>query len=472
MYLKRVAFIVALVTMFSIPAFAAGKKTCLSCHEKENPGIVAQWRDSKHSKVEVSCIDCHEAEKSDPDAFKHHGKTIAIIVSPKDCSKCHEKEFNEQKGSHHAKAAQILGSLDNLLGEVIGGEPVVNAGCRQCHGSVVKVDSNGRPTKDTWPNTGMGRVNPDGSRGSCSACHARHEFSVKQARQPEACGKCHLGPDHPQIEVWNESKHGILYHANKDKMNLGSKKWRAGIEYFTGPTCSSCHMSAAGKQGVTHDVGERISWTLRPPVSVKLNMVIYEDESKEDINGDNPILPKVGEMHSGKKSKPKKVKATLTWQQRRGKMDEVCKQCHAKGFVDGAYSQFDDVVNLYNTKFAKPAKAIIGELKKAGKISKANFDDPIEWTWWEIWHHEGRRARHGAAMQGPDYTWWHGMYEVAKHFYTKFIPQLKKVAGEKMAKELLDKYVYSQPGHVWHRDGMSKEALKKIQKFYKDRYGD
>ena len=25
-------------------------------------------------------------------------------------------------------------------------------------------------------------------------------------------------------------------------------------------------------------------------------------------------------------------------------------------------------------------------------------------------------------------------------------------------------------GHLWHRDGMSKDALQKIQKFYKDRY--
>jgi len=29
----------------------------------------------------------------------------------------------------------------------------------------------------TWPNTGIGRVNPDGSAGSCSACHTRHRFS-------------------------------------------------------------------------------------------------------------------------------------------------------------------------------------------------------------------------------------------------------------------------------------------------------
>jgi len=25
-----------------------------------------------------------------------------------------------------------------------------------------------------------------------------------------------------------------------------------------------------------------------------------------------------------------------------------------------------------------------------------------------MWHHEGRRARMGTAMMGPDYAWWHG----------------------------------------------------------------
>ena len=36
--------------------------------------------------------------------------------------------------------------------------------------------------------------------------------------------------------------------------------------------------------------------------------------------------------------------------------------------------------------------------------------------------------------------------------------------------ELLEKHVYSIEGHLWHRDGMSKEALQKIQAFYQKRY--
>jgi len=459
------------IALFTSHSHAQESAVCVACHEHTTPGVVGQWRNSKHSENEVGCLECHSASAPEPDAFEHWTETIAIIVSPSDCARCHDHEYSQQKGSHHAKAGQILGSLDNLLGEVVGGMPAVDAGCRQCHGSIVKIDPLGRPTSDTWPNTGMGRINPDGSWGSCSACHARHEFSVRQARQPEACGKCHLGPDHPQIEVWNESKHGIMYHASREDLKLEGENWRAGKEYFVGPTCASCHMCAVADQELTHDVGERISWTLRAPISKKLNMVVYEDDTKEDILGENPVMPKVGTIQTAKGGQAKRIKATLTWRERRALMQKVCQQCHNASFVRGAYKQFDEVVLLYNEKFAGPASHIMEELRKTGRITPEDFDDPIEWTWWELWHHEGRRARHGAAMQGPDYTWWHGMYEVAKHFYNKFIPEMEEVAGKELARDLLNTYVYTHPGHEWHRDGMSKEALERIQEFYRDRYG-
>lgn len=30
-------------------------------------------------------------------------------------------------------------------------------------------------------------------------------------------------------------------------------------------------------------------------------------------------------------------------------------------------------------------------------------------------------------MMGPDYTHWHGSYEVAKHFYSHYIPELREL---------------------------------------------
>jgi len=446
-------------------------QTCLQCHSAMNPGLVGEWRASAHAQNNVGCYDCHRAEKSDVDAFDHNGATISVIVSPKDCGRCHQKEVDGQKSSHHAKAGEILASLDNFLGEVVGGPPAVAVGCFQCHGSTVKALPNGKFDPTTWPNTGIGRINPDGSVGSCSACHTRHRFAVAQARQPEACGKCHLGPDHPQIEVYQESKHGILWAANKDQLNLDRKSWKPGIDYTAAPSCASCHMGATTTQDVTHDVGERISWTLRPAISTKLNMVVYDDLSKEDVPEGKP-LPKVGDERKGSDGKTRKVTQILTWQDRRQKMQDVCSSCHAAGLVDGFYKQFDDLVVMYNDKFAKPATAIMDELYKANKLTPAPMDEKIEWTYYELWHHEGRRARHGASMSGPDYAWWHGIYEVAQHFYFEFLPEVKEVAGDKFYNDLMEKYVYSQPAHRWLKEGMSKDQLQKIQDFYKQRYGE
>ncbi|MGC1454793.1 MAG: multiheme c-type cytochrome [Nitrospirota bacterium] len=406
-------------------------QACIGCHEAQSPAFVKEWKLSTHAAKGVDCYTCHRAEKSDPDAMEHNGYTIAILVTPKDCGKCHLKEEKEMTESHHAKAGDILNSADNYLGEVVGGQEAVAVGCLQCHGGKVKVLANGKLDTNSWPNTGIGRINPDGSKGSCSACHARHNFSKAQAREPQTCGKCHLGPDHPQMEVYQESKHGILYEANKERMNMHKDKWVVGQDYSAAPTCATCHMSATPTQAVTHDVGARISWTLRPPISKKME------------NADK----------------------------KRAAMQDVCSNCHSSPFVVGFYNQFDNLVNLYDDKFAKPATAIRQELMDKGKITKANFDDKLDWIYWELWHHEGRRARHGAAMSGPDYAWWHGIYDVAKNFYTEFLPEVKTVAGPELYNEIVKKYLESDVRHEWYTKGMTKEQLEKIQKFYNERYG-
>lgn len=242
---------------WGLPELSKESRTCLECHKQDNTCVYQQWGASKHHRANVACFECHMANEGDVDAFLHEGYRIATIVSPKDCARCHSKEAEEFANSHHSKGARILGSLDNTLAEVVEGNrgmrtagfpggvsaAAVN-GCRQCHGSEVKVLANGKLDPATWPNTGIGRINPDGSEGSCSACHSRHSFSVEQARHPDNCGKCHMGPDHPQMEIYYESKHGIAFRAFKDKLNMDSSKWVVGEDYNLAPTCATCHMSA------------------------------------------------------------------------------------------------------------------------------------------------------------------------------------------------------------------------------------
>lgn len=404
---------------------------CLACHNTVTPGVVKDWKDSKHSSVRVDCFTCHGSSgKSRPDSVAHNGFQITVLVTPADCQGCHRGEAEEFLSSRHADAARFIGSLDNILGEIIGGGPVANAGCKQCHGSTIAV-KDGKLDAGTWPNTGIGRINPDGSKGSCTACHSRHLFSVAQARQPEICGKCHLGPDHPQMEVWQESKHGARYYeatqaGQKLNIDFPAGQWLPGRDYSSGPTCASCHISATPNQTVTHEVGARIGWTLRPTISVK--------GADADV--------------------------------KRKSMQDVCVQCHSSSFTSGFYSQFDGVVNLYNDKFGRPASLIMDKLTGAGLLTAQPFDAKIKWTYYELWHHEGRRARHGAAMAGPDYAWWHGLYEVSKVFYTEFIPEARALDPR-----IVDEALNGMPEHDWFTKGFSKDQLQQVLDFYQARYG-
>ncbi|QQR72237.1 MAG: hydroxylamine oxidoreductase [Holophagales bacterium] len=479
------------------PAGVERSRDCIACHEDGSPGIVGHWQGSAHAKAGVACFDCHQAAPGDPDAFEHHDATIAVVVTPRDCARCHDKEDVEFEGSHHAKAGNILASLDNYLAEIVEGSrvpfnphsptpgrdlsPSVNglasaqSGCQQCHGAKVAIqakdgglltvddfkpgkdgaptnlaaiariarDANGRPLLSTgsWPNTGIGRLNLDGSLGSCAACHSRHDFSARRARQPENCGKCHLGPDHPQKEIYEESKHGVAFRDLKDSLKLDGKTWVLGKDYTAAPTCATCHMSAnASGLAVTHDPGERISWTNRPPISQAM-----------DTDAAHRVVTETD---------PAKRAAVVrdTAGAKRDRMKLVCTTCHAPSYVDSFYRQYDDLVVLYNEKFAKPGKAIMDELGKQGLITKKQFDERIEWDWYFLWHHEGRRARHGASMMAPDYTHWHGMYEVADRFYQSLIPEAREIAreaaehgktAEAAAVQAVIDAILARPEHAW-----------------------
>jgi hydroxylamine dehydrogenase len=235
----------------------------------------------------------------------------------------------------------------------------------------------------------------------------------------------------------------VAFRDLKDKMNLDAHEWILGETYTQAPTCATCHMSAHSKQGtpeVTHDPGKRLSWTNRPPVSRLLD----------------------------------------SWEDNRKRMQNVCANCHTNNYVTAFYKQYDAFVINYNEKFAKPGGAIMKALydndlitslkvvdEKTGETTKkSNFDEEIEWTWFYLWHHEGRRARHGASMMAPDYAHWHGMYEVAERFYQELIPQAREIAehareegltseAEAVLKQVDD--ILARPEHAWYED--AKKAL-------------
>ncbi len=424
----------------------AGEK-CASCHTKASAGLTRQWEDSAHAKAGVNCMDCHQAQAAEPDAITHEGFVIATLVTPKDCGHCHTVEYKEQNGSVHAEAVGLIaGKLDAMIGNV-SGPAMEAAGCAQCHGSVVKVKGDGSLDPNTWPNSGIGRINPDGSKGSCSSCHGRHRFSKAQAREPSACIRCHSGPDSPDAEVFAASKHGMLYDAHRDEMNLNSDTWLAGKDYTAAPTCVTCHMGAAGKLPPTHDVGMRNAWSLNSPVSERQHLVVFKDGDKRELPGERRP-PRRGTELEKTAGDMGTVKVVATPKRRRQAMSMVCLECHSKVFTNGFMRQFDNVVELYNDKFGVPAQAIMKDLYQRKLLTPTPFDESIEFTYWELWHDEGARARHGAAMASPNHAWWEGMYVVGRNFYSRFLPQVRAVAGDQ-ADAILSTHLDQAVGHEW-----------------------
>jgi hydroxylamine dehydrogenase len=373
---------------------------CLECHQRENPGIYADWFSSIHAKVGVTCSDCHclsdeSAVWISREHVRFDRRPVSGLVSPERCSMCHEEEVEQYQRSKHANTLEIINTIDKWLIYGMNNESERTTGCFACHGTTV-VFVEGKPLEGSWPNVGVGRKNPDGKLGSCTSCHTRHSFSVAEARKPEACDQCHLGPDHPQIEIYNESKHGTIYRAEGDSWNWRPEDftWSAGTDYRA-PTCASCHMSEAPGVEKSHDVTGRLAWELQAPLTIR-------------------------------PSQFEPWPASTDWREERKRMRAVCSQCHSGGWVEGHFTNMDNVVQLYNRSYYEPVREIMDRLYAAGELSQDSyFDEELEWEFYEFWHHEGRRARMGAAMMAPDYSWWHGFYEL-KHRYLKLL----NLAGE------------------------------------------
>ncbi|MGZ8320916.1 MAG: multiheme c-type cytochrome, partial [Telluria sp.] len=236
-----------------------------------------------------------------------------------------------------------------------------------------------------------------------------------------------------------------------------------GKDYSAAPTCATCHMSANMRNGmkVTHDPGERISWTNRPPVSLVMDT---------DVN--HAVVTETD---------PEKRRAAIadTADAKRNRMKQVCSTCHTPDDINLFYRQYDDVVINYNEKFAKPGQAIMAALIDNGLLTKTPYDEQIEWTWYYLWHHQGRRARMGASMMAPNYTQWQGMFEVAENFYMKLIPEARavtaaagragKAAGARNADAAIDE-VLRRPEHEWLLKGAEAQA-DAIQQEMQRKYG-
>ncbi len=368
---------------------------CVECHSKKTPGVVESWKLGKMGHASVSCYDCHVVDKSSPMASQCEGTKgtntyISPMVSSGVCARCHPTEVDQFLKSGHAmlasKAVVDNKGMDKLIHHFEGGEFIgidrndpqnrasKEAGCQMCHGGKVELGIDNKPINGTWP-SGVGTRYPDGSVGTCTVCHTRHQFSVAEARKPDACASCHLGPDHPNIEIYMESKHGQIYQAQGEDWEWDSAPdaWEPGD--YTAPTCATCHMSGIGELATTHNVNERLKYDL-----VHKRSVVRSGERGDGEKGE--VL-----------------------------MKKVCANCHGSTHIEGQRDMLDNTVNLYNSYWDKIV-AMKKDLKEKNLLKDDQWKDGFQELEYYFWHHAGRRARHGTAMNGPDYTHWHGFFQL------------------------------------------------------------
>lgn len=377
-------------------------KACIECHATETPGIVAIWDQSVHAEAAVSCLDCHTVEPdselamTDVEGHEDLITSVAMLVPPGICAECHEEQVAQFHASGHERAylqVEAKESMQTLMythegrdDPELSGAPA-QTGCYQCHGNRIEVDESGHPTAATYPSSGVGNVYPDGDVGNCVVCHTRHSFSIADARRPEACASCHLGPDHPDIEIYEASKHGQIYHSDGENWvwDRPPGEWEPGD--YAAPTCATCHMSGIGELEVTHNISERLYWNLWAPLSAP--------RTDPDVMGTY-----YGDGEAGREL-----------------MKQVCAQCHSTALVDGFFASGDMAVELYNEAYFARAEEMRADLAARGLLKENPWQDEFQIVYYYLWHHEGRRARQGALMGGADWAHWHGFFDMMQDIY-------------------------------------------------------
>lgn len=431
---------------------------CLGCHESLHPGLVADWRASRHAQmtpalalevaglekrmsatqvadslqqVVVGCYECHSLNgTAHQDNFEHNGFQINVVVSPKDCATCHPQE--EAQYAQNLMSFAYTNLVDNPLYRqlmhsvngnysVQGNELVCEAAdekteaesCLYCHGTRIEVQ--GMEERETefgdlsfpilkgWPNQGVGRINPDGSHGSCSACHTRHRFSIAMARKPATCAECHKGPDVPAYKIYTASKHGNLYAAEGSAYDFEAVPWVVGKD-FTAPTCATCHAALlVNPDGDvlaerTHRFNDRLAWRLfGVPYA-------HPHPKNADLRGikNKQGLPLLVELDG---TPVEELVISPDEQQARNKrMQQVCAACHSTSWISGHFARLEQTIRMTNgnSVIATNLLATAWQEGLASGIEQnaSIFDEEIERMWADNWLFYANSTRFASAMGG------------------------------------------------------------------------
>jgi len=231
----------------------------------------------------------------------------------------------------------------------------------------------------------------------CTECHSRHEFSAIEATLPESCAKCHMGPDHPQYEVYSTSKHGWMYEKS------------GAYPHGTAPGCATCHYNEKASDGHTvHASVHTMAW---------------------NHNKDSPAFTAARE-----------------------KMLDACALCHSKARARAHLQMADQTGKGVAGGLVREAQAILDSMYAEGLVQpsfspffgkpvgfKPTFFHALPWrssgpyqanaaelAFWNAWREFGTQSMETAAFHlNPAFLHWQGLKPASE-----FIGELRDIKRE------------------------------------------
>ncbi len=313
--------------LFSSLSWGAEEKIgdCLACHQKETRGIFQAWVNSKHAKAGVDCITCHKNHE------EAKGKKSA--VEPRSCGGCHAQKFSQfQEGRHSIAWDRMKGhrQYQGLPG------PLQKAFCERCHNVQDK----------------------------CNSCHTSHAFNAEEAREPEACKKCHTGLAGPHDEMYASSLHGTIRASDKDPLRT--------------PGCIGCHM-VKGSHNVSFGI-------------------VFDSWG-------NAVDKKGKELS---RAEQEKIRQDMS--------EKVCLQCHIKSLILERFELADRVKEQARAVLAE-AEKIVQELESEGILKRGVIlgkgqlyegVSRIEALYYRMFRFHNVYTWKGAYHFSPDFAHWYG----------------------------------------------------------------
>lgn len=403
--MRRIGFGVVLLAI-ALPAMA---DECVECHMYETPGIVSDWKQSAHAENDISCDACHGSDHESAEDVAY-----VNIPTPETCATCHDTQVEQFSKGKHALAWAAMKAMPSTHQLPMAMREGMK-GCGGCHKVGLKSEEEIRELKAHGAGFGV---------ASCDACHTRHTFSVKEARQPQACQTCHMGFDHPQWEMYSSSKHGVRYLLKQN----GTLP-----ETVAAPTCQDCHM-----QGGDHEV--RTPWGF---LAVRLPLPEDPQWKADQVT----ILQALGVLDPEGNPTPRLdvVKAAdvarldqESFDREREKLVGACGQCHSQNFARGELAKGDDMIREVDHLLAEGIREI-ASLYADGVLAKPEsyaypfpdlltFHDaptPLEQTLFEMHLKHRMRAFQGVFHANPDYSLWYGWSEMVRD-----LTEIRTVAAE------------------------------------------